>query len=580
MKKLLTLAALTSCSLTLLAEKKEIVFEPTESYGTKKQNTSDTPAVFDAELFNDLFNNANNLFRAGHYDEAATTYRKALALSPNCAHTHFNLAQALYWAKNYELALESYKKTVNLQPDHPHAYAQIGKLLCDVKHYNEALYPLKKALQINPYAIEPRLLLVRIYNNNQMYDDALITLQDGLNLDPQDINLNFELANTYNTINRLDEALALYQALDKRAPNNPSITYNIAYTLKKLGLVAESIPYYNKALAINPDHSDAQFSRGLAYLVMGDFEKGFEGYEWRYHKPEQGSLRNFTEPRWNGEDLNNQIILIHSEQGLGDTFQFIRYAQLLKEKYPTVTVIAAVQKPTVDLLKLCPYIDTVVAVNAEELPAFDFQAPIMSLPYIMQTRINTVPNTIPYLFANPQLVQEWKEKLSADKNFKIGICWQGNDNYATPQLRTAVALKSVQAEQFGPICKVPGVSVYSLQKTTGTDQLTNLPDDIKIISFDGDFDQSNGRFMDTAAVMRNLDLVITVDTSISHLAAALGVPTWIMLPNPADWRWMINRNDSPWYPQVTRLFKQPTPGDWTTMINEVAQELQKHLAQQ
>ena len=185
---------------------------------------------------------------------------------------------------------------------------------------------------------------------------------------------------------------------------------------------------------------------------------------------------------------------------------------------------------------------------------------------------------IPYLHADEKLTAEWKQKLAKDKNFKIGICWQGNDNYATPLLRATVAQKSVHPKEFAPICQLPGVSLYSLQKTTGTDQLKELPNGMHIITFDGDFDQSNGRFMDTAAVIKNLDLVITVDTSISHLSSGLGTPTWIMLPNPSDWRWMMDRNDSPWYPNVTRLFKQPTPGDWQSMIKEVAVELKKHIA--
>ena len=285
-------------------------------------------------------------------------------------------------------------------------------------------------------------------------------------------------------------------------------------------------------------------------------------------------MRSYPEPRWDGSDLQGKTILIHAEQGLGDTFQFIRYAKLIKEK--NGIVIAAVQKPLVTLMKNCKYIDRVISLD-DTPPHFDVHSPMLSLPYALKTQLETIPCEIPYLYANEKLVTDWKQKLAADKNFKIGICWQGNDNYATPLLRATVAQKSVHPKEFAPICQVPGVSVYSLQKTTGTDQLKDLPDTMRIITFDGDFDQSNGRFMDTAAVIKNLDLVITVDTSISHLASGLGVPTWIMLPNPADWRWMIDRTDSPWYPNVTRLFKQPTPGDWQSMIKEVAVELQKHI---
>ena len=386
--------------------------------------------------------------------------------------------------------------------------------------------------------------------------------------------MKFELANVYNIINNLDESLAIYQELDHQLPNNPSILYNIAFTYKKFGDLPKALPYYNKVLEIDPNHSEALFSRGLAYLVIGDFESGWHGYEWRYSRPSQGSLRTYSQPRWDGSDLNGKTILIHAEQGLGDTFQFIRYAQLVKEK--NGTVIVAVQKPLVTLMKRCKGIDQIISLD-DTPPHFDVHSPLLSLPYVLKTRLDTVPNEIPYLYSDEKLIAEWKEKLASDKNFKIGICWQGNDNYATPMLRTTVAQKSVHPKEFEPICQVPGVSIYSLQKMTGTDQLKEIPSTMHIKTFDGDFDQSHGRFMDTAAVIKNLDLIITVDTSISHLASGLGTPTWILLPNPADWRWMIDRDDSPWYPNITRLFKQPTPGDWKSMIYEVAVELRKHI---
>ena len=274
--------------------------------------------------------------------------------------------------------------------------------------------------------------------------------------------------------------------------------------------------------------------------------------------------------------LDGKTIFLHAEQGLGDTFQFIRYARIAKEKGGTV--IAGVQKPLVKLLSLCPYIDKVVSLD-EKPPAFDLHAPLMSLPYILKTTIDSVPTDIPYLYADSELVEYWKKKqLSSDKNIKVGICWQGNNKYSTPMLRATVAFKSIDINKLNPLGAVPGVSIYSLQKTTGTDQLKTLAPEFMIHTFDDDFDESNGRFMDTAAVIKNLDLVITVDTSIGHLAAALGKPTWVILPNPPDWRWMLERDDTPWYPTM-RLFRQPTPGDWESVIEVVAQELKKYVNQ-
>jgi tetratricopeptide (TPR) repeat protein len=559
------------CTIPLCNATDQLTFQAIESYLKKPQPHS----YVDYQSFEALCKHANGLFTAEQYDEAIAFYKQALALNPTCAQIFFNLGQALYHAKKYPEALYAYKKTVLHKKDHYRAYVQIAKVMMDVKQTKDAIEPLKQSLILEPNNPDARLLLSKAYSESNRFDDSIKTISEGLALEPGHINMTFELANVYNTINRLDESLAIYKDLDRILPNNPSILYNIAFTYKKLGDLPTALPYYNKVLELDPNHSEALFSRGLAYLVIGDFERGWHGYEWRYSRPSQGSLRSYSEPRWDGSDLNGKTILIHAEQGLGDTFQFIRYAKHIKAK--NGKVIVAVQKPLVTLMKNCEGVDQVISLE-DTPPHFDVHSPMLSLPYVMKTRIDTVPNEIPYLHADEKLVTEWKEKLAADKNFKIGICWQGNDNYATPMLRTTVAQKSVHPREFEPICSVPGVSIYSLQKMTGTDQLKEIPSTMIVKTFDGDFDQSHGRFMDTAAVITNLDLVITVDTSISHLSSGLGTPTWILLPNPADWRWMIDRNDSPWYPNVTRLFKQPTPGDWKSMIQEVAVELKKHIA--
>ena len=281
-----------------------------------------------------------------------------------------------------------------------------------------------------------------------------------------------------------------------------------------------------------------------------------------------------TKPLWDGSSLDNKTILLHAEQGLGDTFQFVRYAQILKQRY-AVKIILASQDPLIHLLRLCPYLDQVVSLF-ERLPHHDVQVPLMSVPFILKTRLDSVPTPIPYLYSDTNLTRDFKNKLHGSA-FKIGICWQGNSNYSTHFLRTAVAAKSVQLQQFLPLLNLDNVMVYNLQKMTGEEQTDAIRNYKSFICFDKDFDGSHGRFMDTAAVMRNLDLMITVDTSIAHLAGGLGIPTWVLLPEPADWRWMINRTDTPWYPTM-RLFRQPKTGDWESVIAEIVRELKKLMS--
>jgi len=534
----------------------------------------DDPSL--SQSFESLFKKANQFFQSNNFDKAIRYYQQSLSLNPTSAQTHFNMGLALLRQKNIDTAMASFERAIVYKPSYSKAYANLGKILQQKKLKKQAIEQYKQALSLDSSLLEISLALARIYNEQHKFQGSIDTLEESLKIHSDDMALLFELANSYNMVNRIEEALEIYKRLEIRYPNRPAILYNIAYTLKKLGRLDEAFPYYDKVLQLNPTHAEAHFSRGLAYIVVGDFENGFKDYEWRWKRPQQGSYRNYPEPRWDGSDLDGKTIFLHAEQGLGDTFQFIRYAQIAKEKGGTV--IAGVQKPLVKLLSLCPYIDKVIALD-EKPPAFDLHAPLMSLPYILKTTIDTVPTGIPYLYADPKLVEHWKkERLSSDKNIKVGICWQGNNKYSTPMLRATVALKSIEISKLNPRGTIPGVSIYSLQKTTGTDQLKTLPPEFTIRTFDDDFDESNGRFMDTAAVIKNLDLVITVDTSIGHLAAALGKPTWVILPNPPDWRWMLECDNTPWYPTM-RLFRQPTPGDWEGVIEVVTQELKKYVNQ-
>jgi hypothetical protein len=210
---------------------------------------------------------------------------------------------------------------------------------------------------------------------------------------------------------------------------------------------------------------------------------------------------------------------------------------------------------------------------------FDFHAPLVSLPYILHTTEETIPTKIPYLFPDSAFELYWRHQLAQDKKLKVGICWQGNKGYRTAFLRAAVAAKSVSIQTFAPLAELPGISLYNLQKINGEEQLQELDDTFALHIFEGNFDELHGRFMDTAAVIKNLDLVITIDTSIAHLAAGLGTKTWVLIPEPPDWRWMIDRTDTPWYPNM-RLFRQHAQGDWDTVIQDIIKALQEEYFEQ
>lgn len=440
-------------------------------------------------------------------------------------------------------------------------------------NYEQALEKLHLALLADPYAIDPWRYCGEIALKIDHPHDAITYLGHAITLDPNHTQTLFALANAYHEIGNLTKAISLYQQLYDQHPNHPVIIYNYAYVLKKHDQVSQAIPYYLKSLDLKPDYADAHFGLSLAYLALGDFKKGWKEYEWRwaaYHE----QPKTFHQPVWDGSEISGKRIFVYAEQGLGDTFQFMRYLKLLKDR--GAYVIFQAQKPLKTLLTLCPYIDVLITEDSE-IPPFDTYCALMSLPYAFGTHLESVPADIPYVYARESLVNHWKECLACDNAIKIGICWQGNAFYTNQSIRRAVAAKSLPVTTLAPLTQVPGVHFYSLQKMNGEEQLANLPQEFQVTTFNN-IDEEHGRFMDTAAIIKNLDLVITVDTSIAHCAAALGTPVWILLPKPADWRWMLERTDTPWYPNM-RLFKQKDSGNWNHVIDDIQQALREFVAQ-
>jgi len=453
-------------------------------------------------------------------------------------------------------------------------YFDLAQAYFDKKEKDKAAIYYEKTLEKNPDHVETHLRLGNIKREKELFDLALKHFAHVVKLQPTNLIALMELGNTFNILDRDEESITFYMRALELKPDLTSALHNFAFTLKKMGRCQDAIQVFKKLLQLTPNYALAHFNLSAALLSTGNFKEGWEEYEWRWQAYNETPKR-FTQPLWNGADISGKKILVYAEQGLGDTLQFIRYAQVLKQK--GAYVIIETQAALAPLLRLCPYIDHVVVRN-EALPDFDYQIAMMSLPHVLGTTPETVPNELPYLFADPKLVATWKEKLSADKNFKIGICWHGNGRYPTQALRHAVEAKAIPLKKLAELTKLGNVSLYSLQRFDGTDQIAFLDKSTPIHQFPADFDVANGRFMDTAAVMKNLDLVLTIDTSVAHLAGALNVNTWLLLPDPADWRWIIGRDDSPWYPGM-RLFKQQKRGDWDGLLETVAQELRKIVTQ-
>ena len=442
----------------------------------------------------------------GQLDNAAASYQQALTLRPRDADTHYNLGNVLRKQQKWEEAVRHYRQALQLTPRYAEAHCNLGLALAAQGNLEEAVAHHEESLRHSPHSAE--------YHNNL---GVTLALQD-----------------------RLDEAVACHRQALRIDPHFAPAQYSLGCALQRQYKVDEALECYHQAIRLVPDYAEAHWNRSLLWLARGDFEQGWPEYEWRWTQP--GFTKRHEEfPLWNGSELNGRTILLHAEQGLGDTLQMIRFIPLVVQR--GCNVIVECQPPLVRLLSGMPEIDRIVP-QGSPLPAFDVQAPLLSLPGIFRTSQNTIPAMVPYLQPDPALVDQWRRELqkisdvkSADvghrtsdieRVFKIGIAWQGNPAFAGDRQR------SIPLEFFAALAQLEGVRIFGLQKGSGTDQLKNVQTKFAVHDLGSRLDKNGAAFVDTAAVMMSLHLVITADTAIAHLAGALGVPVWVGLPMVPD----------------------------------------------
>jgi tetratricopeptide (TPR) repeat protein len=477
----------------------------------------------------DVLSNLGLLFQVtGRVKAAECCFRRALDVKPDLAEAHNNPGTVFEAQHKLDRAIECYRQAIQLKADFAEAYNNLGHVYQCLGKLDEAVHCFYQALQFEPSHAEAHSNLGKVFFEQDKLETAVAHCRRALELKP-------------------DFAEALN---------------NLGNALYSQGRLSEANECYNLALKLNPDYARARVNGALLKLLQGNFERGWPEFEWRW-KTGQLRKRDFSGPNWDGTPLSGRTILLYSEQGLGDTIQFVRYAPLVKKQNAEATVVVACQKRLLKLLSSCCGIDGLFA-DGDELPAFDVHAPLLSLPGIFKTDTDTIPANVPYLFADPALVSSWRDKIAELKGYRIGIHWQGREGDIQSRRR------DIPLELFTALMRIPGVQLVSLQRGSARAKLSAIPEAI----FDpGErFDTSHGGFMDTAAMMKNLDLVITSDTSVSHLAGALGVPVWQALPNIPDWRWLLDRSDSPWYPTM-RLFRQKAPGDWSGVFEEIRSAL-------
>jgi tetratricopeptide (TPR) repeat protein len=520
--------------------------------------------------FPEAHNNLGNVLLEQGMDEVAVAhFHEAIRLRATFPEPHNNLANAHLRQGKADDAMTHCRVALRYRPDFAEAHDNLGTAHMYLGQTNEAIACFREALRLNPNFASAWGNLGNALARQENFEEAISCYQKANRLNPSDAKASNNLGNVFEWQNKLEEATRHYeQALLLEA--DCAETYsNLATVHMRQGQTDKAFAAFDRALDIDPKLSGARLNRAQLHLLLGDFEQGWPDWELRTSQSDEKG-RHFTEPRWDGSDLNGKTILLHAERGLGDTLQFIRYAPLVKAR--GVTVVVECQPELLPLLASVAGIDQLVG-SGSPLPSFDIQAPLLSLPGILHTQLSSIPASIPYLQAASELVKCWRAALTTGvgRSFKVGIAWQGNAAYRYDRQR------SIPMKHFGMLAQLGGVELISLQKGPAADQLATLKSQLPIVDLGRKLDETAGAFMDTAAVMMNIDLVITSDTAIAHLAGALGVPVWVALPLVPDWRWLLEREDSPWYPTM-RLFRQRRPGRWEDVFERIAFELKNRQA--
>ncbi len=453
----------------------------------------------------------NALMMQGRFAEAVLCYEQCLRLRPDFAECQSNLGMAMAEQGALTDAVDRYRQALAINPDLADANYNLGNALRELGRWDDAESSYRRALRSKPEWPEAHTNLGLISVEQGHYEAAVASHQTALRLDPV-------FAEAHN---------------------------NLGIVLERQDKIDECRQCFDRAIEHQPDFAQAHCNRAQIWLLEGDFARGWREYEWRWQVP---GFRPIPAPEWDGARLDGEPILVHAEQGFGDALQFIRYASLVRDIGGRVIVSSPPELSR--LLATSPGVEQVVT-DGDAVPPVRLHAGLMSLPRIFGTSLTNIPADVPYLFADPELVAARHRELRAAPGFTIGIAWQGSVRHPNDRQR------SIPLDRFLSLSRIPGVRLVSLQK-----------------GYEGDsvYPTALGDFMDTASVMMNLDLIITVDTAVAHLAGSLGLPVWVALPFCAEWRWLETREDSPWYPTM-RLFRQTRPGEWGDVFENMANEL-------
>lgn len=514
------------------------------------------------------------LAQQGEPAQALACLDEAIRLAPDSAEAHYNKGEVLRQADSHRDAARCYEQAIRLKPAYGKAYFARGLCLAELGQPGEALQCLDRAVELDPEFAEAHLKRALVLAGQGRADEALRSYDRAIAVRPGLVDAWIDKGALLHDLERFGDALGCFDAALRHAPDSAQALYNKACCLRDLGRVDESVRCFDACIAADPQLVSAYWNKGLVKLLLGDYSEGWRLYEWRNRDPRKKAVRDYPQPRlWSPGDLAGRTVLVYHEQGFGDAIQFCRYVPLLRQS--GARVVFEVPPGLVSLMRSLKCDCTVVGAG-EPLPRFDAHCPAMSLPLVFGTTLPTIPAAVPYLFAEREKAALWERRLGPRRGLRVGLAWStGHDERRrdiAEQKRRDIALSALRS------LNVDGVDFHSLQVgAAAVAQLRALEaarwDGPKIV----DVTEGIRDFSDTAALIENLDLVVSVCTSVAHLSGAMGRKTWVLLQQRADWRWLLERSDSPWYPTVT-LFRQSAFNDWTNVVAEVRGRLAELVA--
>ena len=523
-----------------------------------------------------LFRLGSLVQQLGNGREAVELYHRVLELKPDHAESLNNLGCTARDDDQADQAVACFRRAVAAKPEFAEAHNNLGSALQAQNKLDEAEASYLEALRIKPDVAEFLTNLGSVRHARRRYAEAVELHERALSLKSDLADAWMNLGCSLQMLTRFDEAEDAHRRSLALAPKNVEAHFNLGSVFQGQSRVSEAVAEYDVVLSLKPQHAEARFNRSLCYLAEGDFVRGWPEYEWRL-KCKKYLPRSFAQPLWDGRPIPGQTLLVHAEQGLGDTLQFVRFLPAAIARAGGRVLLEA-QKALIPLLtdsgiareELGPNFGGLIA-RGEPLGEFDVQLPLMSLAHRLGVDCGALPVATQYLRAQPARVDRWRERLAVYGGVRIGINWQGSADYWFDQFR------SIPLREFAPIATLPGVTLISLHKGSGQSQIAEVAAQFPVVDLGETFDAGPGAFLDTAAVMQCVDLVISADTSTVHVAGGLGANIWLPCSAAPEWRWLLDRENSPWYPQM-RIFRQRKPAQWGDVFERIAAAVAQQFA--